>query len=104
MRQLQRASSLVLLAEDRVIVARDPHGFRPLAAGQMEFSGGRIAHVFASETCAFDLIGAVYLNEVAPGEMVIVGPEGMTPARYAPEQPRAPCVFGAVSFARPDSG
>src|SRR5690242_9493674 len=101
--QLEGAFSLVFLAEDRIIVARDPHGFRPLSAGQMEFSGGRIAHVFASETCAFDLIGAVYLNEVAPGEMVIVGPEGMTRERYAPEQPRAQCVFEHVYFARPDS-
>jgi amidophosphoribosyltransferase len=69
----------------------------------MEFSGGRIAHVFASETCAFDLIGAVYLNEVAPGEMVIVGPEGVTRERYAPEQQRAQCVFEHVYFSRPDS-
>jgi amidophosphoribosyltransferase len=84
-------------------VARDPHGFRPLAAGQMEFSGGRIAHVFASETCAFDLMGAVYLNEVEPGEMVIVGPEGVTRERYAPEQTRAQCVFEHVYFSRPDS-
>ncbi len=101
--QLEGAFSLVFLAEDRVIVARDPHGFRPLAAGQMEFSGGRIAHVFASETCAFDLIGAVYLNEVAPGEMVIVGPEGVTRERYAPEQQLAQCVFEHVYFSRPDS-
>ena len=101
--QLEGAFSLVFLAEDRVIVARDPYGFRPLAAGQMEFSGGRIAHVFASETCAFDLMGAVYLNEVEPGEMVIVGPEGVTRERYAPEQPRAQCVFEHVYFSRPDS-
>jgi len=101
--QLDGAFSLVFLAEDRVIVARDPRGFRPLAAGQMEFSGGRIAHVFASETCAFDLIGAVYMNEVEPGEMVIVGPEGVTRERYAPEQPRAQCVFEHVYFSRPDS-
>jgi len=101
--QLDGAFSLVFLAEDRVIVARDPRGFRPLAAGQMEFSGGRIAHVFASETCAFDLIGAVYLNEVEPGEMVTVGPEGVTRERYAPEQPRAQCVFEHVYFSRPDS-
>jgi amidophosphoribosyltransferase len=101
--QLEGAFSLVFLAEDRVIVARDPHGFRPLAAGQMEFSGGRIAHVFASETCAFDLIGTVYLNEVAPGEMVIVGPEGVTRERFAPEQPLAQCVFEHVYFSRPDS-
>ncbi|HUJ20068.1 MAG TPA: amidophosphoribosyltransferase [Bryobacteraceae bacterium] len=101
--QLEGAFSLVFLAEDRVIVARDPHGFRPLAAGQMEFSGGKIAHVFASETCAFDLIGAVYLNDVAPGEMVIVGPEGVTRERYAPERGRAQCVFEHVYFSRPDS-
>ncbi len=74
----------MFLAEDRVIVARDPHGFRPLAMGQMELSGGRKCYVFASETCAFDLIGAVYMNDVEPGEMVIVGPEGLTRERYAP--------------------
>src|SRR5512138_3645396 len=67
--QLEGAFSLVFLAEDRVIVARDPHGFRPLAMGQMELSGGRICYAFASETCAFDLINATYLNEVEPGEM-----------------------------------
>ena len=101
--QLEGAFSLVFLAEDRIIVARDPHGFRPLATGQMEFSGGKIAHVFASETCAFDLMGAVYLNDVVPGEMVIVGPEGVTRERYAPEQPRSHCVFEHVYFSRPDS-
>src|SRR6476619_7104002 len=67
--QLEGAFSLVLLAEDRVIVARDPHGFRPLCVGEMEVSGGRKCYVFASETCAFDLIGAVYLHDVDPGEM-----------------------------------
>src|SRR6266542_1596789 len=92
MLQIEGAFSLVFLAEDRIIVARDPRGFRPLATGQMEFSGGRIAHVFASETCAFDLLGAVYLNDVQPGEMVIVGPEGVTRERYAPEQEHAHCV------------
>ncbi|MGH7330226.1 MAG: amidophosphoribosyltransferase, partial [Polyangiaceae bacterium] len=54
--QLEGAFSLVFLAEDRILVARDPHGFRPLAFGQMELSDGRVCHVFASETCAFDLI------------------------------------------------
>src|SRR5205807_5593873 len=101
--QLEGAFSLVFLAEDRIIVARDPHGFRPLCVGEMEISGGRKCYVFASETCAFDLIGAVYLHEVDPGEMVIVGPEGMTRERYAPEQSRAQCVFEHVYFARPDS-
>ena len=101
--QLEGAFSLVFLAEDRIIVARDPHGFRPLAVGEMEISGGRKCYVFASETCAFDLIGAVYLHDVDPGEMVIVGPEGVTRERYAPEQPRAQCVFEHVYFSRPDS-
>jgi amidophosphoribosyltransferase len=101
--QIDGAFSLVFLAQDRVIVARDPHGFRPLAIGQMEFSGGRVCYVFASETCAFDLIGAVYVNDVQPGEMVIAGPEGLTRERYAPERPLAHCVFEHVYFSRPDS-
>ena len=101
--QLEGAFSLVFLAENRVIVARDPHGFRPLAVGEMEVSGGRSCYVFASETCAFDLIGAVYLHDVEPGEMVSVGPEGLTREHWAPAQPRAQCVFEHVYFARPDS-
>jgi amidophosphoribosyltransferase len=101
--QLEGAYSLVFLARDRLIVARDPHGFRPLAMGQMELSGGRHAYVFASETCAFDLINAVYLNDVEPGEMVIVGPEGVTRQRFAPARDRAQCVFEHVYFSRPDS-
>jgi amidophosphoribosyltransferase len=100
--QIEGAFSLVFLAEDRIIVARDPHGFRPLAMGQMELNG-HTSYVFASETCAFDLIGAVYLHDVDPGEMVIVGPEGVTRERYAPERNRAQCAFEHVYFSRPDS-
>jgi amidophosphoribosyltransferase len=101
--QLEGAFSLVFLAEDRIIVARDPRGFRPLAMGKLEISGGKPAYVFASETCAFDLINAVYLGDVQPGEMVIVGPEGVTRERYAPEKPHSQCVFEHVYFSRPDS-
>ncbi len=101
--QLEGAFSLVFLAEDRMIIARDPHGFRPLAMGQMELSGQRIAYTFASETCAFDLIGATYLNDVEPGEMVIIGPEGVAREHYAPPRDPAHCVFEHVYFARPDS-
>jgi amidophosphoribosyltransferase len=101
--QLEGAFSLVFLAEDRIIVARDPHGFRPLAFGQMELSGGSISYVFASETCAFDLINAVYLSDVEPGEMVIVSKDGMTRERYAPVREHAHCVFEHVYFSRPDS-
>src|SRR5215471_14602280 len=101
--QLEGAFSLVFLAQDRIIVARDPHGFRPLAVGQMDASGGRKCYVFASETCAFDLIGAVYLHDVEPGEMISVGPEGMVRERFTPERNRAHCVFEHVYFSRPDS-
>jgi amidophosphoribosyltransferase len=101
--QLEGAFSLVFLAQDRIIVARDPHGFRPLAMGQKSATGKKHCYVFASETCAFDLIDAVYLNDVQPGEMVIVGPEGVTRERYAPEQPLSQCVFEHVYFSRPDS-
>ena len=101
--QLEGAFSLVFLAQDCVIVARDPHGFRPLAMGQLEVPGNRHAYVFASETCAFDLISAVYLNDVEPGEMVIVGPNGVSRERYAPKRQQAQCVFEHVYFARPDS-
>jgi amidophosphoribosyltransferase len=101
--QLEGAFSLVFLARDRVIVARDPHGFRPMAFGQMASPTGGMAYVFASETCAFDLINADYINDVEPGEMVCVGPEGMTRERYAPASPVSQCVFEHVYFSRPDS-
>jgi len=100
---LEGAYSLVFLANDSMIIARDPHGFRPLAMGQLELSGGKVCYVFASETCAFDLIGAVYLNDVEPGEMVIVGPEGMRRERFTPARNTAHCVFEHVYFSRPDS-
>jgi amidophosphoribosyltransferase len=101
--QLEGAFSLVFLAQDRIIVARDPQGFRPLAMGQLEYNGGAPAHVFASETCAFDLINAVYMGDVQPGEMVIVGPSGVTRERYAPQRRLSHCVFEHVYFSRPDS-
>jgi amidophosphoribosyltransferase len=101
--QIEGAFSLVFLAQDRIIVARDPHGFRPLAMGRLDMPDGTSAVVFASETCAFDLINATYTGEVAPGEMVIVGPEGITREFYTTPEPAAHCVFEHVYFARPDS-
>src|SRR5271166_2070685 len=79
LRRIEGAFSLVMLTPDRVFAARDPRGFRPLVMGRIP---GHSEHhkdtiVFASETCAFDLIGAVYEREVKPGELVIVGPEGV---------------------------
>jgi amidophosphoribosyltransferase len=101
--QLEGAYSLVLLAEDRVIVARDPHGFRPLAMGTLEVSGRKVCTVFASETCAFDLIGATYIRDVEPGEMVVVDSKGVTRMQFTPPRHRAQCVFEHVYFSRPDS-
>ena len=101
--QLEGAFSLVFLAQDQIIVARDPNGFRPLAMGQLELPHDRHAYVFASETCAFDLIDAVYMNDVEPGEMVIVGPKGVVRERFAPKRQASQCVFEHVYFSRPDS-
>jgi amidophosphoribosyltransferase len=101
--QIEGAFSLVFLSQDGVIVARDPQGFRPLAIGQLEIPGGRHAYVFASETCAFDLIDAVYMGDVEPGEMVIAGRNGITRERFAPKMQPSQCVFEHVYFSRPDS-
>ncbi|MBV9404433.1 MAG: amidophosphoribosyltransferase, partial [Acidobacteriaceae bacterium] len=101
--QIEGAFSLVFLAEDRIIIARDPHGFRPLAMGSLKVPGEHDCILFASETCAFDLIGATYTGDVEPGEMVIVGPEGMTREHYTTPEAPAHCSFEHVYFSRPDS-
>src|SRR5436305_3071230 len=101
--QIEGAFSLVFLAEDRVIVARDPHGFRPLAMGRLAMSDGTAATVFASETCAFDLIGAEYVGDVEPGEMVIVGREGITREFYTQPGVTAPYAFVHVYFSSLDT-
>ena len=71
--------------------------------GQLEIGLGKIAYVFDSETCAFDLVGAVYMGDVEPGEMISIGPEGITRERFTTARPPAHCVFEHVYFARPDS-
>ena len=100
--RMEGAYSLALLAKDRLIVARDPHGFRPLAFGKLA-RDGHDAYVFASETCAFDLIGAVYVDDVQPGEMIIVDSEGLHRERFTPQRQSCHCVFEHVYFSRPDS-
>ncbi|MFL6352494.1 MAG: amidophosphoribosyltransferase [Bryobacteraceae bacterium] len=101
--QIDGAFSLVFLAEDRIIIARDPRGFRPLAMGRLELSDGHAATVFASETCAFDLIGATYVDDVEPGEMVIVSRQGITRELYTTPETPSHCAFEHVYFSRPDS-
>ncbi len=100
--RLEGAYSLAVLGQDRIIVARDPRGFRPLAWGTLRYQG-RDVQVFASETCAFDLIGAKYLGDVQPGEMITVSAEGVNRQQFAPPHPRSQCVFEHVYFSRPDS-
>ncbi len=101
---LEGAFSLVVLTHDRLICARDPQGFRPLVIGKRPMGDGSFSWVVASETCAFDLIGAQFYREVSPGEMVYFDDEGEHSMRFAPESKKlSKCVFEHVYFARPDS-
>jgi len=79
LRRVEGAFSLVMVTPTHIFAARDPRGFRPLAMGRIPAAPGQIGDttVFASETCAFDLIGAEYVREVKAGEMVVVGPDGI---------------------------
>src|SRR5436309_4233518 len=105
LRRVEGAFSLVMISPDRIFAARDPRGFRPLAMGRIPAQGDRHHDtiVFASETCAFDLVGAIYEREVKPGELVIVGPEGISSRFYAPALLQSSCIFEHVYFSRPDS-
>jgi len=99
MRQLEGAYSLVIQTKDTMIAARDPLGIRPLCLGQL--NGGWIV---ASESCALDHLGAEYLRDVEPGEVIIVDSNGLHTAIWSGGTGRrALCVFELIYFARPDS-
>ncbi len=98
LKQNDGAYSLLFASPTTLIAVRDPRGFRPLAMGALDG-----ATVFASETCAFDLIGAKYVRDVAPGEMVIVDEAGARSLHPFETKPISHCVFEHVYFARPDS-
>ena len=98
LRQLSGAFSFAILTKDHLIATRDPHGFRPLALGRLGD-----AWVVCSETCAMDLIGATYVREVGPGEVVVMGRDGLKSMAAFPQGRLAHCVFEHVYFARPDS-
>jgi amidophosphoribosyltransferase len=92
------AYSMLILANDKMIAVKDPNGFRPLALGRVGDS-----YVFASETCAFDLIEAEYLRPLEPGELVSVHKGAMTSMKFAESKKISKCIFELIYFARPDS-
>ncbi|MBI4482107.1 MAG: amidophosphoribosyltransferase [Acidobacteria bacterium] len=98
LRTVLGAFSILLQSPDKIIAARDPYGFRPLCLGQLDGS-----HVIASETCAFDLIGATYIRDIEPGEVLVVDGQGLRSITPFPQVQRAFCVFEHIYFARPDS-
>ncbi|MBM86608.1 MAG: amidophosphoribosyltransferase [Rhodospirillaceae bacterium] len=97
-RQIEGAFSLVCLTQDAVIGIRDPLGVRPLVLGRL----GE-AHIVASESCAFDIVGAEFVRDVDPGEMVILSSRGVRSVHPFPKRPSRFCVFEYIYFARPDS-
>jgi amidophosphoribosyltransferase len=104
--RLRGAFSIVVMTKDRVVAFRDPHGVRPLALGVLADPDGGdrpLRYVVASESCAFDIIGATFLRDVAPGEMVSLGEDGVTSRQVVSGERQALCVFEHIYFARPDS-
>jgi amidophosphoribosyltransferase len=100
--QVRGAYSLVFLSEDVLIAVRDPMGFRPLVLGKISSETGT-TWVISSETCAFELIGAEFVRDIEPGEMVVVDKNGPRSLRPLGAQPARRCIFEWVYFARPDS-
>lgn len=99
MARLEGAYALTVMSSAKLLAARDPHGFRPLSIGKL----GN-AWVFASESCAFDAIGASFVRDVEPGEIVLIDKNGMTSIKdHMKTAPKTTCVFEYIYFARPDS-
>ncbi|HEX7006312.1 MAG TPA: amidophosphoribosyltransferase [Alphaproteobacteria bacterium] len=96
--QVEGAYSLVLLSRKKVIGVRDPLGVRPLVLGRLDK-----AYIVTSETCALDIIGAEYVRDVEPGEMIVLDQDGLTSIRPFARKPKRFCIFEYIYFARPDS-
>ena len=100
MRRIQGAYSLVVMSPSKIIAARDPHGFRPLCYGTLPDGG----YVVASESCALDAVGATFVRDVEPGEVVVFEASGVRSIReHCGECKPSLCVFEYIYFARPDS-
>ncbi len=98
LRRLRGAFSLTILTPDALIGARDPQGFRPLSIAKLGDG-----YVLASETCAFDLVGAEFIREVEPGEIVIINEKGINSYFFRRDRKKALCIFEYIYFSRPDS-
>ncbi len=98
LRQVEGAYSLLFLTETEMVAARDPMGFRPLILGSLKDSP-----VVASETCAFDLIGAKFIREIEPGEILQINGDGINSFKPFSKKQRHQCIFEFIYFARPDS-
>jgi len=96
--KLQGAYSLTLMLDNLLVGARDPQGFRPLCLGKLDG-----VYVLASETCALDLIGAQYLREIEPGEVVFIKKNSLESVKLLAESKQASCIFEYIYFSRPDS-
>jgi Glutamine phosphoribosylpyrophosphate amidotransferase len=96
LRKVEGAYSLVMLTRNKIIAARDPRGFRPLALGKL--NGG---WVVASETCAFDLVGAEYIRDVEPGEIIIIDAKGYKSLKPFPAMKHCHCIFELIYFCPP---
>ncbi|MDW7996341.1 MAG: amidophosphoribosyltransferase, partial [Bacteroidota bacterium] len=109
LRAAHGAYSLVLLTDTALIAARDPFGFRPLAVGRLPLQNGQYAYVVASETCAFDLVGAEYVRDVCHNEIVVIDQDTVHTGELksypiADTTPKARhCIFEFIYFSRPDS-
>jgi amidophosphoribosyltransferase len=102
--RLKGAFSTVVLTDDAVVAFRDPHGLRPLALGVIDGpAGNKPAYCVASESCAFDLIGARFLRDIQPGEVVTLTANGVKTRLVAGAERHSFCVFEYIYFARPDS-
>ena len=98
LRQVSGAYSLVLMTENELLAARDPHGFRPLCLGKLDG-----AYIIASETCVMDLIEAEFIREVEPGELILINENGLRSFFPFKKVESKYCVFEHIYFARPDS-
>ena len=98
LRQVSGAYSLVLMTENELLAARDPHGFRPLCLGKLDG-----AYIIASETCVMDLIEAEFIREVEPGELILINENGLQSFFPFKKVESKYCVFEHIYFARPDS-